>query len=71
MQLRLNIANFHTDHIVFVPGVTFCVDLTLVGDAVDVDRLLFLSIPSLSDHQFVFFDIKLPTFPATQQTSLS
>lgn len=41
----------------FAPGDTSFVDLTLVGDQVKIVRWLFLAISSLSDHQYIFFEI--------------
>ena len=71
LQLQLNIANIHIDQLDFVPGGTSFVDLTLVGDIVDVKRWLFLSMPSLSDHPYIYFELRLPQLPTMKRPALS
>lgn len=54
---NLNVANRPLAELDFTPGETSFVDLTLVGDQVKIVRWLFLAIPSLSDHPYIFFEI--------------
>ena len=54
---KLNIANVAREHLDFVPTSTSFVDLTLYGDRVDMQSWSFLSIPSLSDHPYILFEV--------------
>jgi hypothetical protein len=43
----------------FIPGGTSFVDITLAGGQVNVTRWLFLSMPSLSDHLYIYFEVEM------------
>jgi hypothetical protein len=51
---KLNIANIPKAELDFVPKGTSFVDITVVGDQINVGRWIFLEVPSLSDH--IFYD---------------
>ena len=68
---KLNIANVAREHLVFVPTSTSFVDLTLYGDRVDIQSWSFLSIPSLSNHPYIFFEVNSvkPVPPKAKRTN--
>lgn len=55
----LSLANRPPALLDFVPTGTSFVDLTLTGGGALVPRWLFLPIPSLSDHPYIYFDLRL------------
>ncbi len=54
---RLNLANVPICDLDFIPGGTSFVDQTFAGDGVTISRWFFLSIPSLSDHPYIYFEM--------------
>ncbi len=63
----LTIANKNLSELDYVPPKTSFVDLTLVGNSVMVQRWMFLSFESFSDHPYIYFEISckpLPRAPA-------
>ncbi|EFX62974.1 hypothetical protein DAPPUDRAFT_119650 [Daphnia pulex] len=66
-SFNLNVANRPLVELDFVPGDTSFVDLTLAGDQVKILRWLFLAIPSLSDHPYIFFEISHSAFVKIQR----
>ena len=68
---KVNIANVAREHLVFVPTSTSFVDLTLYGDRVDIQSWSFLSIPSLSDHPYMYFEVNSvkPVPPKAKRTN--
>ncbi len=77
LRNKLNVVNVSKESLDFVPAGTGFIDLTLAGDQVVIPRWLFLPLPSLSDHPFLFFEIKLnspiPTklHPASSRSGLN
>ncbi|KAI9551053.1 hypothetical protein GHT06_007657 [Daphnia sinensis] len=66
---RLNIVNRSLTELNFVPAGTSFVDLTLAGDQISVLHWLFLSIPSLSDHPYIYFEINHGNFDRPNKNS--
>ena len=58
-----NIVNRPRDVLDFIPGGTSFVDITLTGGQVNVTRWLFLSMPFLSDHPYIYFEVKMCALP--------
>lgn len=54
---NLSIINSNTSDLDFTPGGTSFLDVTLAGDKVVVSHWFFPSIPSLSDHPYIYFKI--------------
>ena len=54
---RINLVNAPLHKLDFIPGGTSFVDQTLAGEKVTVSRCFFLSIPSLSDHPYIYFEV--------------
>ncbi|KZR97988.1 Uncharacterized protein APZ42_006826, partial [Daphnia magna] len=64
---NLSIANIAKSKLDFVPGGTSFIDVTFAGHQVKFNRWLFLPIPSLSDHPYIYFEIHSaapPLFPS-------
>ncbi|EFX69741.1 hypothetical protein DAPPUDRAFT_113390 [Daphnia pulex] len=53
----LQIFNQHLDQLSFVPDGTSFLDLTLAGSSVKSSRWFFPSIPSMSYHPYIYFEI--------------
>ena len=53
----LQILNQPLDQLSFVPAGTSFLDLTLAGSSVKSARWFFPSIPSMSDHPYIYFEI--------------
>jgi hypothetical protein len=53
----LQILNQPLDQLAFVPAGTSFLDLTLAGSSVKASRWFFPSIPSMSDHPYIYFEI--------------
>ncbi len=54
---RLTVANKNKSSLEFIPPNTSFVDLTLVGDCVNVKKWVFLSFETFSDHPYIYFEI--------------
>ena len=59
----LNVVNRPCGELDFTPGGTAFVDVTLAGDQTFIPRWLFLAMPSMSDHPYVFFKIRISGLP--------
>lgn len=53
----LSVANKPRDELNFLPTGTSFMDVTLVGEEINILKWLFLPFPSLSDHPFIYFEI--------------
>ncbi len=58
-----HIVNRPRDVLDFIPGGTSFVDITLTWGQVNVTRWLFLSNSSLSDHLYIYFEVKMCALP--------
>jgi Endonuclease-reverse transcriptase len=56
-RFPLNVCNLPADSLPFAPADTSFIDVTLVGNAVEVNNWHFPDIPSLSDHPFISFEL--------------
>jgi hypothetical protein len=56
---KLNIANIPKAELDFVPKGTSFVDITVVDDQINVGRWIFLEVPSLSNHPYIYFEISI------------
>jgi hypothetical protein len=54
---KLNIANRPRAKIDFAPKGTAFIDLALAGDQIVVSWWLYLAIPSLSEHPYIYFEV--------------
>jgi hypothetical protein len=59
-ETNLQLANLNASELDFVPGETTFVDVTAIGGKIIVSRWFFPSIPSLSDHPFIYFEVDRP-----------
>nr|CAH0112580.1 unnamed protein product [Daphnia galeata] len=59
-ETNLQLANLNASELDFVPGGTTFVDVTAIGGKIIVSRWFFASIPSLSDHPFIYFEVDRP-----------
>ena len=57
LDSRLNIANRDLNELDFTPPNTSFIDVTLAGDKVKFARWFYPSIPSFSDHPYIYFEI--------------
>ncbi|KZS19239.1 Uncharacterized protein APZ42_014398 [Daphnia magna] len=62
---KLNVLNRNRNELDFLPSGTSFLDITLGTDDIVTPRCFFPTIPSLSDHPFIYFEIMRSTQPCS------
>jgi hypothetical protein len=57
IQHKLNIVNRPREDLPFIPGGTTFDDVTLAGDLTRISRWMYLAMPSLSDHPYIYLEV--------------
>ena len=53
----MNIVNRPREDLPFIPGGTTFDDVTLAGDLTRISRWMYLAMPSLSDHPYIYLEV--------------
>ncbi|KZS05369.1 Uncharacterized protein APZ42_031464 [Daphnia magna] len=67
LVFKLNVLNRNRNDLDFLPSGTSFLDITLGTDDIVSPRWFFPTIPSLSDHPFIYFEIMRSTQPCPAQ----